>query len=296
MGARIGVGDPARNLFHVEHVGYHAIERESLSRFRVRQRFWKEGENRRRRIAVLSFTSLEINGSSVEPARGSCFEAAHFEAEIAQVIAEGRRGVAHSSPGLVLKPHVKESPHECASGDDDCIGKDSKSQVGLNAGRSIAASQDGCDIALEEVDIGLLFQFELGPVLIGFLVTLSPGCADAGALVGVQHAKLDRRRIGVDGHEATQGIDFTNHMAFGEATDRRVARHLSNGVEVLGEHQGLAAETRRSHGRFDAGMPGSDNKDIVMFGIRKHVSNCSTWNIAYAPLRTKQEFSKRPGF
>ena len=50
----------------------------------------------------------------------------------------------------------------------------------------------------------------------------------------VKQPELNARAIRRPAHEAIEGIDFPHDMALAEATDRRVARHLSEPVEAVG--------------------------------------------------------------
>ena len=107
--------------------------------------------------------------------------------------------------------------------------------------------------------------------MIRLLVALGARGADAGALVGVEHPALDGGGVGVDPHEAAQGVDFPDDVALGEPPDGRVARHLAEGVEVLREQGDAATEPGRGKGGLDSGVSGSDDGDVIHCGMGKHV-------------------------
>jgi hypothetical protein len=55
------------------------------------------------------------------------------------------------------------------------------------------------------------------------LVALGAGRPDGGSARGVQQAELDTDRVSDFAHNAAQGIDFADQMAFGNSADRGVA-------------------------------------------------------------------------
>ena len=53
-------------------------------------------------------------------------------------------------------------------------------------------------------------------------------------------------------HRAAQGVDLADDLALGDATDRRVAAHLADGVAVHRQQGGAQAHPRRRQRRLDA--------------------------------------------
>ena len=68
------------------------------------------------------------------------------------------------------------------------------------------------------------------------------------------------------GHDTTEGIDLPYHMTLGQPPDGRIAGHLRDGVEVLGEDGGLATQPGGGHRRLHPGMAGSADNDVVVLG------------------------------
>ena len=54
-------------------------------------------------------------------------------------------------------------------------------------------------------------------------------------------------------------------MTFGDAADRRVARHLRDQVDVECEQRRLQPHARRGHRGLASGVAGADNNDIELF-------------------------------
>ena len=80
----------------------------------------------------------------------------------------------------------------------------------------------------EEVGDGLQFFAHAGAV--EGLVALGAGRPDGGASGGVEEAELDAAAVGDFSHDAAEGVDFADEMAFGDAADGGVAGHLGDKV------------------------------------------------------------------
>ena len=117
---------------------------------------------------------------------------------------------------------------------------------------------------LPQFQIRLVLNRELDPVLVALLVRLSPWAVHGWTFANVQHAKLNAGRIDRLAHQATQRIDFANHVAFADPADRRIAAHLADGIQVRCDQRRLRAQPSCSGSGFGSRMTGSDNNDIVL--------------------------------
>ena len=59
-------------------------------------------------------------------------------------------------------------------------------------------------------------------------------------------------------------------MTFGEPADSGVAGHLTDGVQVDRQEQGLASHAGRGQGGLDAGMTGTHHDHVIALGIHEH--------------------------
>ena len=85
---------------------------------------------------------------------------------------------------------------------------------------------------------------------------------DGGALGAVQHAELDAGPIGDAAHQPVQRIDLADQMALAEPADGRVAGHLADGLELVGDQRRACAHARGGGGRLAAGMSAANYNDI----------------------------------
>src|SRR5438094_8110089 len=51
-------------------------------------------------------------------------------------------------------------------------------------------------------------------------------------------------------------------MTLGRSTDRRIARHLPNCIQILCQHHGATAKTRCCQGGLDPGVTAANNQDV----------------------------------
>ena len=83
VGGGVGVGDPAGQLFHVEHRVAPWIQSEDVI-FALLQRIGHETELRHGYVTVLPLAAGKVDGSTIEAARSACFEAIHLETKAFQ--------------------------------------------------------------------------------------------------------------------------------------------------------------------------------------------------------------------
>ncbi len=122
-----------------------------------------------------------------------------------------------------------------------------------------------------EIQIGGIFDQPLHAELISLLVALRSRGSGAGTFACIEHAPLDGSGISIECHGSAKGVDLSDHVSLGEATDGGVAAHLADGVEILRKHGNLTSHARSSKGGLDACVPGPDHENIVFFWINKHV-------------------------
>ena len=66
-------------------------------------------------------------------------------------------------------------------------------------------------------------------------------------------------------------------MPFADAADRRVAGHLPEGFDIVGEQQRLRAHAGGSQRSFRTGVAAADDDDVVGFGV----SDGGHWGVSF---------------
>jgi hypothetical protein len=164
---------------------------------------------------------------------------------------------------------MQQTPHECAGRDHYCTTIEAEAEIGFHSLDSLFPDHEPRDISLLHIQPWMALEERLHAELIRFLIALRSRSPDARALGGIQHAELNAGRIGVQPHRTAEGIDFTDHMALRQTADRRVTGHLPDGVGILSEQEGFAAQAGRSHCGLYACMASPNNDDIVIFWINE---------------------------
>ena len=114
---------------------------------------------------------------------------------------------------------MEEAPHECPCGDDHAPCQKAKTNVRFCTHHPVTLDNEPGDIGLLQAEIGKILEDRLDPELIGFLIALSPRCADAGTFGSIEHSELNASGIGIETHEPPECVDLANHVALGQAPD-----------------------------------------------------------------------------
>ena len=101
--------------------------------------------------------------------------------------------------------------------------------------------------------------------LIGFLVALNPWRTNGRTFGPVKHAKLNSSSVCVQPHRAAHGINLTDNVTLRQTSDRRVARHLANRIQILSQHEGPASDAGGRQCRLNSRMAASDHHYVVFF-------------------------------
>ena len=88
---------------------------------------------------------------------------------------------------------------------------------------------------LEKVEVFLVFQHFADGGFVQDAVCLRARGTNRRAFACVQAAELDAGLVGGQRHRAAESVEFTHEMAFADAADGRVARHLSKRFDVVCE-------------------------------------------------------------
>ena len=79
---------------------------------------------------------------------------------------------------------------------------------------------------------------------VDLLVRLRARRPDRRAAAAIEQLELNARRVDRAAHQPAERIDLANEMALGRAADRRIARHVRDGVGRQRAEPDVRAETR----------------------------------------------------
>ena len=105
---------------------------------------------------------------------------------------------------------------------------------------------------------------------IGSLIGLRSRGADGGAFRGIEHPELDAAPVCDLAHEAAQGVDLPDDMAFCRSPDGGVAAHFADRVEIHREQKRCSAHSGSCMRSFAASVARSYDQHIKFFWIFPH--------------------------
>jgi hypothetical protein len=76
---------------------------------------------------------------------------------------------------------------------------------------------------------------------------------------------LDAGQIGGAAHHSAERVDLPDDRPLGDSADCRVARHLSDRLEILGQQERSSTATGGKGSRFRPRVTSTDDDDIVAF-------------------------------
>ena len=108
------------------------------------------------------------------------------------------------------------------------------------------------------------FQRVLHVFVVALAVGLHPQGVYGRAFALVEHPALQIGGVRRQTHHTAQGIQLPHQRSLCGAADAGVAGHIADGIQAHGEHGGLRTQHSRRVGRFDAGMTGTNDNDVIV--------------------------------
>ena len=244
-----GVGDPARPLFGMQRPAAH------------------EGKHRCGVVARLDLGLAVIDAAAVDARRGARLESAHGQIQFAQARGERHRGrIAHAAGLVVFQSHVDEAGEESPRRQHHRPALEHDAELGSHPGDAVAVEQQVVNRLLKQREVRLVFQPSSDGGLVQHTVGLRAGGAHRRPLGRIERAELDARLVGGDRHRPAQRIHLLHQMALADATDGRIARHRTEGFDVVRQQQRPRARAGTGERGFGAGMAATDDNHIEGFG------------------------------
>jgi hypothetical protein len=116
---------------------------------------------------------------------------------------------------------------------------------------------------LKNIQMLLVFKGMANGGLVTNTVGLGTGGAHGRALAGIEHPKLYATTISTTGHEAAEGIYLFDQVALADSAYGRVAGHLSQSLDIVGQQQSMATHTGAGSSGLGTGMAATNDNDIV---------------------------------
>jgi hypothetical protein len=267
VGKAAGVGEPAEDLRLLEPVG-------------------EDGE-RARTLVARSFLQLrEVDGGAVDARGRTGLQAAEVQAESPERIGERLRGrLAETAAGGLLLAGVHQRPEEGAGGDDDRLRLESRSVAEHRPSNRASLDDQRLDRALDEVEVRLRRENVLHGRGVQIAVTLRARALHGRTLGAVEDLELNPRAIRGLSHQPAEGVDLLDQVSLGQTTDRRVARHTTDGIAEHRDHGDAGTAAGADARRLSSGVSAADDQDVPrahMFHVEHHAWSASSHRVSFA--------------
>ena len=261
MRLRIGMRDPAGHLRRVLAGAAHETEHRQLRAHATRHA-----------VARLFQAAGEVDAAAVNAWRRPRFQSALWQLEFFQSRTQAAcRRVACTACAVVVQADMDLAVQKSSRRQHHGFGAKRDADLRHRAHDPIALQQQIINRLLKQAQVGLVFQHAPDRGFVQNPVRLGAGGAHGRAFAGIENTELDAGLVSSQGHRATQGVHLFDQMALANPANRRVATHLPQGFDVVGQQQGFAPHARGRQGRLGAGMAATDNDDIKMFRVQHGV-------------------------
>ncbi|MND88127.1 hypothetical protein D3C80_801420 [compost metagenome] len=266
------MGDAASDLRHLDPVG-------------------QEAEGHRLVVRRLHLQPVPGDGAAVQARGRAGLQTPHHQARAIEVGGQARRRrLAEATGGDPLLAAMDDAVEEGAGRQDHGAGAKLSPLARRHPDDALAVQDQGLGRAGHQGQVRRLGQFGLHGLAIQAAVDLAARAAHGGALGAVQQAELDAGHVGQPTHDTVQGVDLAHQMALAQTADGRVAAHLADSFQLLGQQQGAGAGARRGGCRLAAGVAAADDDDVE--GVRGGGAH----GRGHSPSRPKSPLERRRCF
>jgi len=166
---------------------------------------------------------------------------------------------------MIRQTHVNPAVEEGASREDHGSCSKAHAQPGHYTGDVVAFEHQVSTCLREDHQIWLVFEATADRLPVQHAICLRTRRAHRRTLARIENPELDAGLIGSLGHHPAQSVDLLDQMPFADATDRWIATHRAECLEVVRQQQRPDAHPRCGERRFSAGMATADHNHLETF-------------------------------
>jgi hypothetical protein len=155
---------------------------------------------------------------------------------------------------MVFEPDMDQPGEKGSGGQHHRLSIEADASLSHHAGRSSRGDQDIVYRLLKQRQIGLALEHRANRSAIQNPVRLGASRTDRGSFAGVEDTKLDPSHVGGEAHGAAQRIYFLDQVPLADPADRRIAGHLTQRFDAMGEEQRALACPRRGERGLRSGV------------------------------------------
>jgi hypothetical protein len=157
---------------------------------------------------------------------------------------------------------VNASIEKCTGGNHHGACSHSARILQLDAEDATVFYQETCYQSLPKTEVGCTFQGSPHLYSVEGPIGLGSRGAYRGAARAIQQPELYSGAIDNPAHDATKSINLPDQVAFADATDGGIARHLSNEIKIESKEGGVGAEPSRGRSGLATSVATPDNNHI----------------------------------
>jgi hypothetical protein len=174
----------------------------------------------------------------------------------------GRRRFAGASAGEIhIGSDVNPATQERSGGDHHTLCAESPSFKGFGAEYrcSCLINYETGDSALDGLELRVFFDEASYCPAIKTPVALRARGPYSRSLATIEHPELERSHVRSAAYDSAQCVNFAYDGSLGDAANRRIARHLANGLEGARNERDGCAKPGSGDGSFSACVAGTDD-------------------------------------
>lgn len=266
--AFVGVSDMTGELFDVQSTG-------------------EERERLRWVVSRLQLGLGIVDRRAVQPWRRAGLESSGFESEFLEGAADALSGAfSGSSSRDLLFTCMHDGGQEGAGREDDAASPIANVTPRCDSNAAsflvMAFDEESFDDFLAKSEVGCFVQQVSDFELVGLLVGLGSRPVHGGAFPPIEDSELNSGGIDGSAHQAIESIDLADELAFTDTTDRRIAAHLADGIEVRRKQERAGTEASCCRSRLGAGVTSADDNHVVVTTLDCHGPSypAEFWSIA----------------
>ena len=228
----------------------------------------EEAEHRSRLVAGLLLQLREIDAETVDARRRAGLKAVRTQWQLAQALCQRRCRRITGPAAIALALADMDAPtKEGAGGQHHVRRVEVHAHGGTDTADSTALQQQVVHRLLEQFEVRLRFDGTTNGGPIQVAIRLAARGAYRRTLARVQATPLDPGRVRCLRHHATERVDLAHQMALADATNGRVAAHLADGLDVVGQQQRARTRTCRGQCGLGAGVAATDHDHVIAVRI-----------------------------
>ncbi len=227
-----------------------------------------EGEHRTRIVTVLRLHHGKIDAASIDARRGAGLEAIDAQRHFTQALGQCDRGRIPGATALVVfHPDVDQTVQEGTDGQYHRLATDADPALGHHTCDAIPVHDQIVTGLLEDLQVGVVLQHLAHDRLVEQTIRLGARGAYRRALGRVEGAELDPAKIDGTRHDPAECVNFLDQVSLADPADRRIAGHVPQRIDIVGEQQGIHAHAGCRCCCFCSGMTATDDDHIKLFMV-----------------------------